>query len=102
MPPLPIRTQIINVGLDRQVGIKSMDVEQKFIQLVPGLERASGGPVHLIRIIGSRWAFISGASLEGLPFILPQKVQINDEWALMFYPKEGVKIDAQQIKALFL
>ncbi len=74
---------------------------QQFNEIVPTLERDTGGVVHLIRIKGVRCSYVAGKMPQDMPFILPQRVRLDDEWSLMFYPGEGKFIDREQIRRLF-
>ncbi len=65
------------------------------------LEAETGGPVHLIRIIGPRSSFIAGRVPESMPFVESVRVMIDKEWALLFYPAAGRQVDREKVKALF-
>ena len=65
------------------------------------LEADTGGPVHLIRIIGPRSSFVAGRVPQEMPFVEPVRVMLDDTWGLVFYPAAGRKIDQDKIKAMF-
>lgn len=61
-----------------------------------------GGPVFLVKIAGPRWSYVAGHMPDELPFVEPQKLLLADEWAILYYPLAGHKIDPVEIRALFL
>lgn len=73
-----------------------------FDRLAPMLADKIGGPVHLVRVLGSRWSYVAGHVPEELPLVEPQKVLLFDEWAVLYYPRAGYKIDPQEIRRLLL
>ena len=65
------------------------------------LEADTGGPVHLIRIVGPRLSFVAGRVPENMPFVASVRVLIAGEWALLFYPALGRDVDRKKVKLLF-
>jgi hypothetical protein len=72
-----------------------------FESVAAGLEADSGGPVHLIRIVGPRLSFMAGRVPENMPFVASVRVLLTDEWALLFYPASGQDVDRKKVKLLF-
>jgi hypothetical protein len=73
-----------------------------FDRLAPVLSNDVGGPVHLVRVIGTRWSYVAGHVPDELPFVEPQKVMIDDEWAIVYYQQEGRTISPEQVRQLFV
>ncbi|MBF0594669.1 MAG: hypothetical protein HQL22_06850 [Candidatus Omnitrophica bacterium] len=73
-----------------------------FDRLSPMIADKVGGPVLLVRVIGSRWSYVAGHVPDELPFVEPQRVMLVDEWAILYYPQAGHKIDPDEIRQLFL
>lgn len=72
-----------------------------FESAAAGLEAETGGPVHLIRIIGPRSSFVAGRVPENMPFVASVRVILDEEWALLFYPASGRQVDREKVRALF-
>ena len=72
-----------------------------FERVAAELEADTGGPVHLIRIIGPRSSFVAGRVPENMPFVVSVRVMLSDAWALLFYPASGRAVDREKVKALF-
>ena len=72
-----------------------------FESVAAGLEAATGGPVHLVRIIGPRSSFVAGRVPENMPFVVSVRVILDEEWALLFYPAPGQQVDREKVRALF-
>jgi hypothetical protein len=72
-----------------------------FESVAARLEADTGGPVHLIRIIGPRSSFVAGRVPENMPFVPSVRVLLDEEWALLFYPASGRQVDREKVKALF-
>ena len=72
-----------------------------FESAAAGLEAETGGPVHLIRIIGPRSSFVAGRVPENMPFVEPVRVVLNEEWAVIFYPASGREVDRKKVRGLF-
>ncbi len=72
-----------------------------FESVAAGLEADTGGPVHLIRIIGPRSSFVAGHVPENMPFVPSVRVLLDEEWALLFYPAPDRQVDREKVKALF-
>ena len=72
-----------------------------FEAVAPELEADTGGPVHLIRIIGPRSSFVAGRVPENMPFVASVRVLLDEEWMLLFYPAPGREVDREKVKALF-
>jgi hypothetical protein len=77
------------------------DIVKTFSLISSQLEADTGGPVHLIRIIGPRSSFVAGRVPEDMPFVASVRVMLSDEWALLFYPSPGKQVDREKVKALF-
>jgi len=77
-------------------------IVEVFDSLAPLLADMVGGPVHLIRVTGPRWSYVAGHVPGELPFVEPQKVVLFDDWALLYYPEAGRKIDPDNIRRFFL
>ncbi|MBF0485406.1 MAG: hypothetical protein HQL16_02715 [Candidatus Omnitrophica bacterium] len=80
----------------------NLEVVFAFESLRQKLEEESGGPVHLVKIVGPRWSYVAGTVPEELPCVVPERVILNDDWALMFYPAHNRAVDSQRIRELFL
>jgi len=72
-----------------------------FESVAAPLEAATGGPVHLIRIIGPRSSFVAGHVPENMPFVASVRVMLDEEWALLFYPSPEKQVDREKVKVLF-
>ncbi len=72
-----------------------------FESLAPMLEAETGGPVHLVKIKGSRLSYVAGRVPVEMPFTAPQRVILCNDWALMFYLADGRDIDSQQVGESF-
>jgi hypothetical protein len=72
-----------------------------FESVAAQFEAETGGPVHLIRIIGPRSSFVAGRVPESMPFVASVRVLLTDEWALLFYPAPGLQVDREKVKVLF-
>ncbi len=73
-----------------------------FDRVAPVFADQVGGPVHLVRVIGARWSYVAGHVPDELPFVEPQKVMLDREWAIMYYPQAGRKKDPAHVRKLFL
>lgn len=77
------------------------NTREAFATFASRFEDETGGVVHLIHIIGTRWAYAAGRIEADAPFRPPQRVILNDHWALVFYAAQGVNIDQEKIRVLF-
>ena len=77
-------------------------IVEMFDKLSPLVADIVGGPVHLIKVVGPRWSYVAGYVPDELPFAPPQRVPLFDDWALLYYPEAGRKIDPERIRRLFL
>jgi hypothetical protein len=82
-------------------GISTSKMVHLFESVAAKLEADSGGPVHLIRIIGPRSSFVAGHVPGNMPFVASVRVMLNEEWALLFYPAPGREVDREKVKVLF-
>ena len=72
-----------------------------FESAAAGLEAETGGPVHLVRLVGPRTSFVAGRVPGAMPFVPPVRVMIDGAWGLLFYPAPGCAVDREKVKALF-
>ena len=82
-----------------------MDIKriiEVFDRISPIVSDMVGGPVHLVQIRGTRWSYVAGHVPEELPFVESQRVMLDEEWGILYYPEPGRKIDPEQIRCLFL
>ncbi len=77
-------------------------IVEVFDKLSPLAADIVGGPVHLIKVSGVRWSYVAGHIPQDLTFVEPQRVALFDDWALLYYPEAGRKIDPERIRRLFL
>ena len=71
-----------------------------FESVAAQLEADTGGPVHLIRIIGPRSSFVAGRVPEQMPFVASVRVMLDEEWALLFYPAPDRQVDRAKVLGL--
>lgn len=82
-----------------------MDIKriiEVFDRLSPIVSDEIGGPVHLVRITGPRWSYVAGHVPDDLPFVAPQRVMLDEEWGILYYPEPGRKISPEGIRDVFL
>jgi len=72
-----------------------------FDRVSPALSDDVGGPVHLVKVIGTRWSYVAGPVPEEFPFVEAQRVRLDSEWAIVYYPATGRSVPAERIRALF-
>ena len=72
-----------------------------FQALLPTLETDVGGPVHLVRMRGTRSSFVAGDIPSEMPFVASKRIMLNEEWALLVYPSVGRDVDREKIRVLF-
>lgn len=73
-----------------------------FDHLAPVLSDKIGSMIHLVRVAGPRWSYVAGYVPDELPYVAPVRVMLDDEWAIIYYPDPGRKIDPDSVKALFM
>ena len=73
-----------------------------FDRISPIVSDMVGGPVHLVQIRGPRWSYVAGHVPDELPFVEPQKVMLDEEWGILYYPEAGRKIDPDKIRNFFM
>ena len=77
-------------------------IVEVFDHIAPILSDRIGGPAHLVRIVGPRWSYVAGHIPSELPFVEPQRVMLEGEWGILYYPQPGRKIDPEEVRRLFL
>ncbi len=81
--------------------ISTSRIVHVFESLVSQLEVETGGPVHLIRIMGPRSSFVAGKVPASMPFVASVRVMLGKQWALLLYPAAGKVVDHEKIQKLF-